>query len=209
MGTVQKNLDELKLEGGHAALDFANSVDHRFKDAPRDALQSFADLVNWQVKAGLMPRGRAEAFVNGAAAHPRLSNTALETGLALREAIYRIFRNVAHRKSPDPIDLSVLNEVLAALRGNQRLHIARGAVGWDWEFDPARPVTVLGPVADAAAQLLTSDRLDRVKECPAPDGCGWLFLDTSRNRSRHWCSMRDCGNVAKVRRHRKRKESQA
>ncbi len=42
-----------------------------------------------------------------------------------------------------------------------------------------------------------------MKECAA-DNCNWLFYDASRNRSRRWCDMRDCGNRAKVRRFRKR-----
>ena len=51
------------------------------------------------------------------------------------------------------------------------------------------------------AELLTSGRLDRIRECPGLDGCGWLFYDTSRNGSRRWCSMEGCGNRAKGRRH--------
>nr|WP_272885753.1 CGNR zinc finger domain-containing protein [Fictibacillus marinisediminis] len=38
--------------------------------------------------------------------------------------------------------------------------------------------------------------------------CGWIFIDTTRNRSRRWCSMDDCGNPEKARRHYKRKTSQ-
>ncbi|HEV2391667.1 MAG TPA: CGNR zinc finger domain-containing protein [Verrucomicrobiae bacterium] len=34
------------------------------------------------------------------------------------------------------------------------------------------------------------------------DTCGWLFVDSSKNHSRRWCDMRDCGNRAKARRHR-------
>ena len=43
-----------------------------------------------------------------------------------------------------------------------------------------------------------------MKQCADDRGCGWLFLDTSRNQSRRWCSMKSCGNRAKVRRHRSR-----
>ncbi|MGH7448040.1 MAG: CGNR zinc finger domain-containing protein, partial [Longimicrobiales bacterium] len=42
--------------------------------------------------------------------------------------------------------------------------------------------------------------LDRVKLC-GNDACAWLFIDVSRNRSRRWCDMKDCGNRAKARRH--------
>ncbi|HSG18327.1 MAG TPA: CGNR zinc finger domain-containing protein, partial [Anaerolineae bacterium] len=37
----------------------------------------------------------------------------------------------------------------------------------------------------------------------------YLFIDTSRNRSRRWCSMESCGNRAKVRQHRERKRKNA
>jgi predicted RNA-binding Zn ribbon-like protein len=52
-------------------------------------------------------------------------------------------------------------------------------------------------VAHAAVELLTGDRLDRIKRC---GGCPYLFFDESRNRSRRWCSMNDCGTDQKVRR---------
>ena len=60
----------------------------------------------------------------------------------------------------------------------------------------------LGAIGDAVAQaaydLLTGDHLARVKVCA---GCHWLFLDQSKNGSRRWCSMEDCGTSAKMRRY--------
>ncbi|MGH8826162.1 MAG: CGNR zinc finger domain-containing protein [Jiangellaceae bacterium] len=43
-------------------------------------------------------------------------------------------------------------------------------------------------------QLLTTGPLDRIGRCP---GCGCLFLDTSRNGRRRWCSMSTCGSRTK------------
>ena len=62
-------------------------------------------------------------------------------------------------------------------------------------IDLAQP---LWPVVRSAADLLTGSSLERVKRCPG-EGCGWLFLDTSRNGSRRWCDMSSCGNRARVR----------
>jgi predicted RNA-binding Zn ribbon-like protein len=62
---------------------------------------------------------------------------------------------------------------------------------------------VWGEITRSAVSLLTSDRLDRVRQC-AGDRCTWLFLDTSRNGLRRWCDMQACGNRAKVRRFRQR-----
>jgi predicted RNA-binding Zn ribbon-like protein len=63
--------------------------------------------------------------------------------------------------------------------------------------------TAVGFVAAAVAKVAIEQRLDRVKICPADD-CRWAFYDTSRNRSRQWCSMEVCGNRAKARAHRAR-----
>ena len=70
---------------------------------------------------------------------------------------------------------------------------------WDWTPENALD-RVLWPVVRDAAELLSGEDLDRVGRC-ADANCGWLFLDTSRNHSRRWCSMKDCGNRAKARRH--------
>ena len=64
----------------------------------------------------------------------------------------------------------------------------------------------LWPIALNAVELATSSGVTRVKEC-ASDNCNWLFLDVSKNRSRRWCDMKDCGNRAKARRHRARSRS--
>jgi CGNR zinc finger/Putative stress-induced transcription regulator len=63
--------------------------------------------------------------------------------------------------------------------------------------------TAVGIIAAAAAKVAVERRLDRVKICPADD-CRWAFYDSSRNRSRQWCSMEVCGNRAKARAHRAR-----
>jgi hypothetical protein len=63
--------------------------------------------------------------------------------------------------------------------------------------------TAVGFLAAAAAKVAIQERINRVKICPADD-CRWAFYDTSRNRSRQWCSMKVCGNRAKARAHRQR-----
>ena len=58
----------------------------------------------------------------------------------------------------------------------------------------------------SAAELLTSPDLPLVRECAGYD-CGWLFMDTTKNRSRRWCDMATCGNRAKGRRHYERRRA--
>ena len=52
----------------------------------------------------------------------------------------------------------------------------------------------------AAVELVRGVELRQLRACPVDDGgCGWLFLDRSRNGSRRWCAMEDCGTRAKIR----------
>jgi len=60
---------------------------------------------------------------------------------------------------------------------------------------------ILTPVVRAAVELLTSADIARVRTC-ADGSCAWLFLDTTRSRTRRWCDMKSCGNRSKVRRFR-------
>jgi predicted RNA-binding Zn ribbon-like protein len=65
----------------------------------------------------------------------------------------------------------------------------------------ANPVALQHALIGAAMQLLCSADVHRVKAC---DGCGWLFLDTSRAGARRWCSMAMCGARHKMRRYHQR-----
>jgi predicted RNA-binding Zn ribbon-like protein len=54
---------------------------------------------------------------------------------------------------------------------------------------------------DSAVDLLRTADVGRVRRCPLESGgCGWVFLDRSRNGSRKWCRMADCGTEVKARR---------
>jgi predicted RNA-binding Zn ribbon-like protein len=99
--------------------------------------------------------------------------------------------------------VALLNREVAAARGREVLVPAGDGLRWEWPDGGGRLDSPLWPVGQAAAALLTSGDLSRLRQCGG-DLCGWLFLDRSRNRSRQWCTMEDCGNVSKVRRFRQR-----
>ncbi|HEV8632686.1 MAG TPA: CGNR zinc finger domain-containing protein [Chloroflexota bacterium] len=80
------------------------------------------------------------------------------------------------------------------------------AFGWMWDGSASRLDAPLWPLARQAAELLVAPERERVRECAAGD-CHWLFLDTSKNRSRRWCDMKSCGNRAKVRSFYRRKRA--
>jgi predicted RNA-binding Zn ribbon-like protein len=70
-----------------------------------------------------------------------------------------------------------------------------------WRGDESGLDGILWPILRSAARLLTDGDHSRLGQCADDRGCGYLFYDTSRNRSRRWCDMNSCGNRAKSQRH--------
>jgi predicted RNA-binding Zn ribbon-like protein len=125
----------------------------------------------------------------------------------LRDAIFRIFAASALERAPERDHLMTLNSVLAEALKHARVVRSPEGFVWSWAEEDSLD-QLLWPVARSAADLLTSDELTRTRECGGP-ACTWLFMDTSKNRSRRWCAMKGCGNRAKSRRHYERKRSGA
>jgi predicted RNA-binding Zn ribbon-like protein len=199
----------MKLVGGNPGLDFVNTVGGRTAGpgsesrVANDKLGDYRDLVAWARHAGLLSEARARGLVRMAERAPREAARVFARAAELREALHRLLRALMDGRRPDPADLAVLNAELAAMRSGERL-VARPE-GLRWEHDDAqvRLDSVLRPICRGVEGLLTSGNLSRVRAC-AGEGCGWLFLDRSKNRSRQWCTMEDCGNASKVRRFRER-----
>jgi predicted RNA-binding Zn ribbon-like protein len=57
----------------------------------------------------------------------------------------------------------------------------------------------LAPMVDALMAAQADGSWARVKAC-ARDSCRWLFYDTTRNRSRTWCTSTTCGSREKAKR---------
>ncbi len=195
---------KFQFVAGELCLDFCNTVGGKRGAVTREYLHSYKDLASWAEQAGLMPMAAARGLASEATAHPVEGDEVLSRAVELREALYRMFVAFSQGKAPSKADLALLNSELARTLGRLRLAPIDGQhrFAWQWKNDAHALDAPLCPVARSAAELLTCEpRLHLVHRCEG-DTCGWLFLDCSKNHSRRWCDMRDCGNRAKVRRHR-------
>lgn len=189
---LHEGSERFRMLGGELCLDFINTVGGREDTATgysvaRERIETPAHLREWAKAAGVDDDDRPDAAL-------------LRRALRFRESLYRLFKAAIDGRRPDADDLANLNKEAAAARSSQRLIFASGRFALE---AAAGSDSILAMVARSAVRLLTSDELVRVRRCGG-ESCGWLFLDTSRNRSRQWCDMRDCGNLAKVRRFRER-----
>ena len=194
------------LDAGALCLDFANTVEWHASDDPDDKLNGYDDLVVWAEAAVLLSPDQADRLRRMAQKQPQMAEAVFERAIALREAIYRLFADVSEQRAFHAADLTLLNKALSESLSHLQVVPAPAGFDWGWAESALAFDQILWPVARSAGDLLISDKLERVRQCADDRGCGYLFVDTSRNRSRRWCSMESCGNRAKAHRHYRRKQ---
>ncbi|WP_410652682.1 CGNR zinc finger domain-containing protein [Amycolatopsis sp. cmx-4-54] len=176
---MDRHWDGYDSIGGSVPLDLVNTVSWRRDPARReDRLSSPERLSEWVV------------LVGAGTARLEVSETVLEAVKSFRETLYRVLVSTP----PDPTPLR--KTLIEAYR-----HAS---------LPPSLPLRWVVPLEDggalphflalAAEDLLRTGDLERIRECEGP-GCGWVFTDHTRNRSRRWCSSSDCGNRARAKRH--------
>jgi predicted RNA-binding Zn ribbon-like protein len=188
----------LALLGNELCLDFANTVEPRGVDRPQEFLTTYSDLVAWSQHVAVLTDEEAERLLHEAAARQAEAEAVHRRAVALRETLYRVFLSIIEARPAEARDLEQLNAALSPALSRLRLISCGEGFAWDWRDGRGDLDRMLWPILRSAAELLTAGRLDRLKQCT---GCGWLFLDGSRSRTRRWCEMRVCGNRAKARRH--------
>ena len=199
--------NKFDLGAGVLCLDFANTANLHASDHPEDVLSDFSDLIEWGTAAEILSSTQAEQLRLTAASQPESAAAAFENAIQTREAIFRIFSEFSTEGNVNPDDMVVLNKALSRSLPHLRLIESAPGFAWDWAETPDNLDRVLWAVVRSAGDLLTSDELDRVRQCANDRSCDYLFVDRSRNRSRRWCSMESCGNRAKARRHYQRQTS--
>jgi predicted RNA-binding Zn ribbon-like protein len=201
----KRDAGSIKLIGGALCLDFVNTVHCYGCPDLGEYLNSYYDLVTWSRHVGTITAAEAGTLSAAAAKHPAGADKAHRRAVELREIIYGIFCSAVEGLPPAPRDLAAFNDLLSGTMMESQIVKARDGYYWDISGNKAKLDWILNPVIRSAAELLTSEEFRRTKKCADPT-CGWLFLDRSRNRSRRWCDMRDCGNRAKAGRFYKKKK---
>jgi predicted RNA-binding Zn ribbon-like protein len=202
---TSKTVSDVALVGGHRALDLVNTVAPRAGGECRDYLLTPADLLTWSLRTGLVDAEAAPEIEAAWNASPAAGRRALAAVREVREALYEVLSARLGEAGSDATVRDHLDHVSLAWRSaltRARLAPADGGPGvarWLLESPPA--LLVADRVAQDAVDLLCGIDIERLGRCPVEaGGCGWLFLDHSRNRSRRWCTMEDCGSGVKARR---------
>lgn len=168
--------------------DFVNTFD---TESAADDIATPGALAGWLAERGLVPEGT------------RADEHDLRTAVALREGLREA---MSARHGPREAGLpDALEDALAALPLRVTLTGPRPVLA---PLDPPGTAAGLARLAAAIMDSAAAGTWSRLKVCQE-DTCRWAFLDTSKNRSRAWCSMSVCGNRTKTRAYRARRRPRA
>lgn len=187
--------NDAPMLGDHLAMDLLNTQALENGDA-LDYWQTDHDVLHWLARYDITPAA------GGGAVQP---GELLTQAKALRALAQRL---IADFRAGRLHDINGLNEYLHAYHsvlhlqfdsGSNKLVLNRVASG-------GTIASLLGPVAEAVAQLLVEGDVALVKQCEHPDCILW-FYDRTKAHKRRWCSMALCGNRYKAAQFRKKSSS--
>jgi predicted RNA-binding Zn ribbon-like protein len=159
-----------------------------------DGAETLADpkaTAAWLRERDLLPAGETS-----------LTDADVRQARLMREAIRKLL--LAHNGAPlDPDAVDCVNSAAKSaelvVRFDEHGHAA---------LSPVRPGIdgALGRLTAIVYRAMADGTWERLKAC-REDNCEWAFYDWSKNRSGAWCDMAVCGNRAKARAYRERRQS--
>jgi predicted RNA-binding Zn ribbon-like protein len=184
-------VSHIPIVSGSRCLDLVNTVVSFGRPTARDSLVDSEALRRWAERIGFAEASQVTRDDEKTFARAR----------RLRDAIGWTADALAEGRPAPAAALADLGEEASRALSARRL--VSGRNGLEWQGTGGGLDRLLDELALEAANLLSGPNLAAVRRCLAED-CSWFFLDRSRNHSRRWCAMGDCGNRAKARRRRSR-----
>ncbi len=183
--------------GGYLCVDFVNTRHAEAGRVLEDLLGGPGDLARWLREAGVLSPLEAEEAAG------RWGEGEFRQAVEFRESLGGMIERVARGGEVRREEIEEINSVLRGRRGYTQ--VVRSGDGFEGRFvaESGGELDGISPVAQSAAEFLAGGDLSRIKKCENPE-CSLHFYDTSKNRSRRWCSMAACGNVMKARAHYRR-----
>ncbi|GLV53392.1 hypothetical protein KDH_02470 [Dictyobacter sp. S3.2.2.5] len=208
MDEKRREIGTIALRGEQLCLNFTNTVSWHASDHPHEWIHSYNDLLSWSRHTGMLDEDEYGQLLQAAKHWPTDAAAVLSSALTLREAIYQIFSDVVADHSPQQESLAIFQQAYADAIVHAQLVLEAEGFTFSWRHNARNLSLPLWVIAHSALELLRSQEWRRVKKCPG-DGCGWLFVDRSRNQSRRWCNGQNCGNRVRVRQHYQRRRTSA
>jgi len=186
----------IRLDGGRLCLDFVNTIHNRYAVEVEDYVCQPERFIEWCLLAGALHAGEHIAAPEGASQRAALMRKAR----TLRHHLHALLTSRIDGMPPPADAVQCLDRWLHRAWVSQSLEFD-GQM--HWRDDAYNALLPLKRIALDALDLISGPSLPQLRRCANTSSCGWLFLDTSKNRRRRWCAMETCGMAVKMKRYRR------
>ncbi|MBK0380384.1 CGNR zinc finger domain-containing protein [Mucilaginibacter segetis] len=195
----QKNFADAPFHGNAAVLNFINTA----KNSRRhDYLPSYDAFLYWCREGGVIDGSTYLTLEFEAYCNPIEIQELHRQVIELRETLTELFTALLHKTELPVYAMPRINRWLATARQHLSYQVINGRPATQWiniHEELAFPLWVL---VLEAQELFDPVWLAKLKQCR---GCGALYLDVSKCRTRTWCSANACGKKLRNRRYYKKK----
>jgi predicted RNA-binding Zn ribbon-like protein len=160
-------------------------------------MDGYESLIAFGEQTGEFSLSEARTLLREGTRRRGKASRLFQEAIELREMIFRVLTAVAARREVTEADVAALNAALRRANAKSLITPAKAQLAWVCVEKNTGAERLLGKVLRSAAELLTSEDIERVKRC-ASEKCAWLFLDRSRGHNRRWCEMQTCGSQHKA-----------
>jgi len=179
--------------GNQLTLDLLNTRPVQDGE-PVELLPDFNALLRWFLAAGLLRPGEVANLRQRWGDSSRAQRT-LDAVRELRERLRKEVLAWERGGAVHRATVSELNRLMSEHPMRTKLKVTENSSSIELFFETREPEDLLAPLAHSAGMLFTNLNRIRVRKCGQ---CVLHFYDTSKKGTRHWCSMRLCGNRLKV-----------
>jgi predicted RNA-binding Zn ribbon-like protein len=201
-----RSIGTMTIDGGCVCFNFVNTVHSRVEEDKYDYLNSYDDLIEWMKKIKLLPAEKLKDLKKLAAWDNKAAEKALIKIKKQRELLYNFFSPVIHNMGPEDTVVKSINKTLSDSLSALSFNYKNGKLKLELNNSSSDFYEPLKIIYKDVFDIIIAIPQNRLKECKA---CGWLFLDKSKNNSRTWCSMQNCGSLEKAKRYYYRKREKA
>ena len=188
-------IDDISLIGGSLCFHFVNTVHDYKANEIADYMFNGLDLIAWAKKVEIINSEEANRLEVVLLEDQKAGEKFFLKGIKLRNLLYRMFAAVSREERIMEKELKLFNEYLEEYFKLLKLTFRDGQYAESYDLPADNLMRIIAPVVRDTYDVLLFQKLKRIRECP---NCGWLFLDTSKNGKRRWCSMQSCGSNVKA-----------
>lgn len=196
----ERSIDTLTIDGGILCLNFVNTIYAWRGKNLYEYLGSYDDVIRWCRKLDLFNEEELDDLKQQAEHNPAYAGDALNEIKSLRLIFYKIFSAVASGNTGlvTSEEMNEFNEFMVRAFSSISYENLNGKIEKTWNYEASPLLSPLIPILFSANELLSSNDYNVIKQCPH---CGWLFIDTTKNKKKIWCSPASCGSNDKAKRY--------